>query len=145
MAREPQAGAVPSPCAVVCRAVRVHAVVQGGLSIVVGFALLGGAAAAPSGSEGVSGLIVLSSLSEAAVPVEDGDSRPVEERSRSSPWRSNAKACSGKRRDRRVSEGEASHPPNGHTSPHTGDFLPTAPGSAAAPAPQDAICQAPAM
>jgi RNA polymerase sigma factor (sigma-70 family) len=135
---EPRGGGVPSACGVVSRVGRVRAMVRCGLSVVLGFLLLGGATAAPSGSQRASGLLVLSSLSEAAVPVGDEDRRPVEERSRSSPWRSNAKACSGKRRDRRISEGEASHPPNGHTSPHTGDFLPTAPASAAAPAPQDA-------
>jgi hypothetical protein len=119
-----------TPCGVVRGAGRVRAVVQCGMSVVVGFALLGGAAATPSGSEGLSAFVVLSSLSGAAAPAGDGDSRPAEERSRSSPSRTMAKACSGKGRGRRIAEGEASHPPNGQASPHSSDSWPSAPADA---------------
>jgi hypothetical protein len=127
-ATAPQAKPVPLLCCVVCRAGRGRALVQCVLSAVLGLVLLGGAAAAPSGPERMSGVAVLRGLSEDAVPFGDGDSRPVGERSRSSPLWSKAKACSGKSRDRRISGCEASHPPNGHASPHSSDFWPSAPG-----------------
>jgi hypothetical protein len=101
-ATAPQVKPVPLLCCVVCRAGRGRALVQCVLSAVLGLVLLAGAAAARSGSERMSGLVVQSGLSESAVPVGDGDGHPVEERYRSRPSRKRTQACSGKRRDRRI-------------------------------------------